>query len=72
MALLFSINPGLLLVLAGIICAVTPIQRVRQVLAVATPLAAMALLLVAPHEVDLASMHFMDIDMVFYLSLIHI
>ena len=66
MALLSSINPGLLLVLAGIICAVTPIQRVRQVLAVATPLAAMALLLVAPHEVDLASMHFMDIDMVFY------
>ena len=66
MALLSSINPGLLLVLAGIICAVTPIQRVRQVLAVATPLAAMGLLLVAPHEVDLASMHIMDIDMVFY------
>jgi hypothetical protein len=41
---IMSINPGLLLILAGVISAVMPIQRVRQVLAIGTPLIAMFLL----------------------------
>jgi len=35
-ALLASLNPGLLLIFAGVICAVMPNQRVRQVLTIAT------------------------------------
>ena len=66
MDFLTSFNPGLLLILSGIICAVMPVQRVRQVIAIAAPLVAMLLLLNAPHEVNLAAAQMFGIDMVLY------
>lgn len=66
MEMLTSINPGLLLIFAGIVCAMLPIQRVRQAIAIATPLFALVLLTLAPHEVDLAAMNTMGLDMVLY------
>lgn len=64
--LIASINPGLLLILAGVISAMTPIQRVRQALAIAAPIIALLLLSGATHNVDLAVAQFMGLDMVFY------
>lgn len=66
MSLLSSINPGLLLIIAGIVCALVPMQRIRQTIAIATPLIGLVLLTAAPHEIDLAAMHMMGIDMVLY------
>ncbi|WP_084419640.1 Na(+)/H(+) antiporter subunit D [Henriciella litoralis] len=65
-ALISSINPGLILILAGLIAGVTPVQRVRQGLALAAPLIGLALLLAAPRETDLASMSMLGFDLVFY------
>lgn len=63
---IMSINPGLLLILAGVISAVMPIQRVRQVLAIATPVVAALLLANAEHGVDLMVVNAMGLDMVLY------
>ena len=63
---LATINPGLLLILAGIICAVMPYQRVRQVLTIATPLAAIWLLSGTVQDVDLVSLSMMGVEMVLY------
>ena len=63
---LATINPGLILILAGLIAGVTPIQRVRQGLALAAPVIALMMLLAAPRETDLATMSLMGFDMVFY------
>lgn len=65
-ALLGTTNPGLFLIIAGVICAFTPNQRVRQVLTIGTPIAALWLLSGAVQEVDLASLSMMGIDMVLY------
>lgn len=64
--LLASINPGLVLILAGLIAGVTPIQRVRQGLALAAPVIALFMLLAAPRETDLATLGMMGFDMVLY------
>ena len=64
--LIASINPGLVLILAGMIAAVTPIQRARQLLALIAPVIAIVLLLLAQRETDLATMSMMGFDMVFY------
>ena len=64
--LLATINPGLVLILAGMLAAVTPVQRVRQGLALLAPVIATALLLAAPRETDLASLSMMGFDMVLY------
>ncbi len=65
-ALLASLNPGLLLIFAGVICAVMPNQKVRQILTIATPIAALWLLSGATQETDLMSLSVMGIDMVLY------
>ena len=65
-AFLATMNPGLLLILAGVICAFLPNQRVRQVLTIATPIAAFWLLSGAVQEVDLMSLSMMGVDMVLY------
>ena len=62
--LIASINPGLVLILAGMIAAVTPIQRARQLLALIAPVIAIVLLLLAQRETDLATMSMMGFDMV--------
>ncbi|MCZ4298079.1 Na(+)/H(+) antiporter subunit D [Henriciella marina] len=64
--LLATINPGLVLILAGMLAAVIPVQRVRQGLALLAPVIATALLLAAPRETDLASLSMMGFDMVLY------
>lgn len=61
-----SINPGLLLILAGIVSALTPIQRVRQTLAIGVPVLAAILLSNAVQDVDLATVQAMGVDMVLY------
>ena len=63
---IMSINPGLLLILAGVISAVMPIQRVRQILAIGTPLIAMVLLSGAVQDTDLVTLNAMGVDMVLY------
>ena len=65
-ALLASLNPGLLLIFAGVICAVMPNQKVRQILTIAAPIAALWLLSGATQETDLMSLSVMGIDMVLY------
>ena len=65
-ALIASLNPGLILILAGLLAGVTPIQRVRQLLGLAAPVIATALLLAAPRETDLATLSMLGFDMVLY------
>lgn len=64
--LLSTINPGLILILAGVIAGLTPVQRVRQGLALVAPVIALMMLLAAPRETDLATMSLMGFDMVLY------
>ena len=64
--LLASINPGLVLILAGLIAGVTPIQRVRQGLALAAPVLALLMLLAAPRDIDISTMSMLGFDMVLY------
>ncbi|MEO0883110.1 MAG: Na(+)/H(+) antiporter subunit D [Pseudomonadota bacterium] len=61
-----AINPGLLLILGGVLSALSPQQRIRQILAIGTPLAAGVMLLSAPHEIVLASFSTMGLDLIFY------
>ncbi len=65
-AFLASINPGLILILAGLLAGLTPMQRVRQGLALGAPLLALLMLVAAPRETDLATMSLMGFDMVLY------
>lgn len=65
-ALISTLNPGLVLILAGLIAGLTPVQRVRQGLALAAPVIALLMLLAAPRETDLATMGLMGFDLVFY------
>ena len=64
--ILYSINPGLLLIVAGMVCAVTPIVRVRQVIAIAVPIVSMFLLATATQQADLATANMMGMDLVLY------
>lgn len=63
---LYAINPGLFLIIAGVIAAMTPVQRVRQVLAIATPLIAMLLLANAVQAQNLAQVNMLGLEMVLY------
>ncbi|MEM5517960.1 Na(+)/H(+) antiporter subunit D [Henriciella sp. AS95] len=65
-ALISSINPGLVLILAGLLAGLTPIQRVRQGLALGAPVLALFMLLAAPRDIDIATMGMMGFDMVLY------
>ena len=66
LGLISAINPGFLLIVAGVLCAAIPIVRVRQTLAIAVPIIAMLLLSGATQETDLATISMMGIDMVLY------
>lgn len=61
-----TVNPGLLLILAGVISAFTPVQRVRQALAIVAPIIGLIMLMTAKQGVPLASVNMMGIDMVLY------
>lgn len=65
-AFLASVNPGLLLILAGVVAAFTPFQRVRQALAIGVPLLAIVVLLFADLDQDLAQVSMLGLDMVPY------
>lgn len=65
-ALIASINPGLVLILAGLLAGLTPIQRVRQGLALGAPVLALFMLLAAPRDIDIATMGMLGFDMVLY------
>ena len=64
--LLASLNPGLLLIAVGLVCALLPQRQVRQALTMAVPLIGMVLLAQAPHDLDLASASMMGLDLVLY------
>lgn len=66
MSFLQTINPGLILIFAGILAACTPVRQVRQTIAVIAPVLAILLLQGSPMGVDLASMNMMGLDMVLY------
>ncbi|MDT9136252.1 hypothetical protein RSW15_24270, partial [Escherichia coli] len=65
-AWLAALNPGWLMILVGIAALFIPYRQVRQVLTVGTPIAAIALLVMAPHEVDLLTAEALDITFSFY------
>lgn len=66
MSLLTQLNPGLLLVLVGIVGSLTPIRRVRQGIMIAAPVVALILLVAAPREVDLAVASALGIELILY------
>lgn len=65
-AWLVALNPGWLMIIVGLIAMVLPFRQLRQILTVITPLAAMGLLVMAPHEVDLLTAEALDITFSFY------
>lgn len=64
--LLAILNPGLLLVIVGLIGTLVPIQRARQILMLGAPLVALVLLALAPRGTDLATASIMGLDLVLY------
>ncbi len=66
MSMVQSLNPGLILILAGLACLCLPYQRVRQALTLIAPLCAIGLLATTPHDTDLATLNLMGLDLVFY------
>lgn len=66
MNLLTSINPGLILIIAGVLCSFIPVSRIRQVLALAAPIIGIVLLMSADQEMVLASYNLMGMELVFY------
>ncbi|WP_084395596.1 Na(+)/H(+) antiporter subunit D [Henriciella aquimarina] len=64
--LIDTINPGLVLILAGLLAGLTPIQRVRQGLTLGAPVVALIMLLTATRDTDLATMSMLGFDMVLY------
>ncbi len=64
--LLAILNPGLLLVIVGLIGTLVPMQRARQILMLGTPLVALVLLALAPRGADLATASIMGLDLVLY------
>ncbi len=65
-SLLASLNPGWLLIAVGFVLLFLPVRRVRQAIAIATPLVAMVLLTLAERQVNLAGGTTMGLDLVFY------
>ena len=63
---LSQLNPGLLLVVMGIIGSLLPVRPVRQALMVATPIVGMVLLAMAPREVDIWTANALGIELVLY------
>ena len=66
MSLLTSINPGFIMILAGVICALLPVSRVRQSIAIAAPIIGIILLSRTPMGIDHAMLSFMGFDLVLH------
>ncbi len=66
MSILESINPGLVLIFAGVLTAFTPEQRLRQSIAIAAPILAILILFQTPLNNDAVTFSTMGLDMVVY------
>lgn len=66
MAALSWINPGFVLMLAGVLCYGLPVRAVRQALSLGAPVLGLVLLLQAPFAVDLATARMVGLDLVLY------
>tara|TARA_R110002020_G_scaffold224599_1_gene434241 strand:+ start:113961 stop:115709 length:1749 start_codon:yes stop_codon:yes gene_type:complete len=65
-AFLTALNPGWLLILAGIVAIFLPMRRVRQGIAIAAPLIGIALLAMADQNVNHLTASVMGLDLVLY------
>ena len=66
MSALMSINPGFILIAAGIIAALTPVKRARQAIAIIAPIAGLWLLTGAQQGVVLSATQFLDVNLILY------
>ncbi|MEL6324896.1 MAG: proton-conducting transporter membrane subunit, partial [Pseudomonadota bacterium] len=66
MGLLASLNPGFVLILAGLIGFFVPVQRVRQGLAIGAPLLGLLLLVSAPQDTVLAQTEILGLTLILY------
>ncbi|MCI4645832.1 MAG: Na(+)/H(+) antiporter subunit D [Hyphomonadaceae bacterium] len=66
MAFLETLNPGFVLVLAGVVGCLIPARRVRQGLMVAAPLIGIFMLSQANQSMDLATAELLGLDLVLY------
>ncbi len=66
MSLFDAINPGFVLIAAGVIAMFVPLQRVRQGLAIAAPLAGLWLLTGVPQDTMLLGASVLGLDLVLY------
>ena len=64
--ILASINPGFILILAGLIVAAVPVVRVRQIIAIAAPLFGIWLLTGADQGLILSSTSLFGLDLILY------
>ncbi|MEL6752958.1 MAG: Na(+)/H(+) antiporter subunit D [Pseudomonadota bacterium] len=65
-AFLTTVNPGFVLVVAGLAGLVIPVQRVRQGLMIAAPLLGMLMLANAPQNMDLMTAEALSIELILY------
>ncbi|MEM1150634.1 MAG: proton-conducting transporter membrane subunit, partial [Pseudomonadota bacterium] len=65
-ALLTTLNPGLVLLFAGLVGLVLPIQRLRQGLMIAAPLIGIAMLAGAQLDVDLMTAKAIGVELILY------
>ena len=65
-AFLTALNPGWLLILAGVVAIFLPMRRVRQGIAIAAPLIGIALLAMADQNVNHLTASVMGMDLVLY------
>lgn len=63
---LFAINPGFVLILAGVVAAVLPFRQPRQWLTVAAPIVGLFLLINADQNLDLVMVQALGLDLVLY------
>ncbi len=66
MSFLSSVNPGILLVVVGLIAVLLPWQRARQFALAAAPILGLVLLVSAERGVDLASAQVLGLDLVLF------
>ena len=64
--LLSHLNPGLLLVLVGLLGCLVRVRRVRQAMMVITPILAIVMLAAADREVNLATASVLGLDLILY------
>ena len=65
-AFLTALNPGWLLILAGVVAIFLPMRRARQGIAIAAPLIGIALLAMADQNVNHLTASVMGMDLVLY------